>query len=452
MAVPLMMMAHQSNNNDKCKDSSGKLILHDFLGSTCASDTPVLVVPPVHREIRLAEASASSGGLHGTVSATSDLGSERQMGNHFEGVPVYGPNSDFSGPETSNRFSGKKRSNSDAVFMGFPRDGTPQIGPESVENFHLMKMLRSSSGGDRPRRADELSFGMQPPKPTSSSHLILKHTVGSRPDSATSKWERSLMNVGSSTQNTSCLGQFGTYVDNVKAGPSVISPPAADEGSRTGVKGSGMLSAINATSGVEPKTPGVLLSSHRLKSWTQNADPELSNSPRREGLNSASCQMTIFYAGQAHVFDEVHPNKPTYPKEEFGIKSQSVVLDVVDRVGHRVELFADVIMALAGSNGGSWSTTYSPKSSVGHLLNETGISNRENRPGFSDLAYYPELRRNLSVPGSSTRGFNQGSRLSTTVGDPVNSFSGAHQGSMNLRRIRSFNQQAEQKNEGKREV
>jgi len=41
--------------------------------------------------------------------------------------------------------------------------------------------------------------------------------------------------------------------------------------------------------------------------------------------------LTIFYAGQAHVFDDIHPNK------------------------------ADAILALAGSNGRSWSTTYSPR-------------------------------------------------------------------------------------------
>lgn len=29
----------------------------------------------------------------------------------------------------------------------------------------------------------------------------------------------------------------------------------------------------------------------------------------RQGLTSASRQMTIFYGGQAHVFDDVHPNK-----------------------------------------------------------------------------------------------------------------------------------------------
>lgn len=29
----------------------------------------------------------------------------------------------------------------------------------------------------------------------------------------------------------------------------------------------------------------------------------------QHALTSASRQMTVFYAGQAHVFDDVHPNK-----------------------------------------------------------------------------------------------------------------------------------------------
>jgi hypothetical protein len=33
----------------------------------------------------------------------------------------------------------------------------------------------------------------------------------------------------------------------------------------------------------------------------------------QKGLTSASRQMTIFYGGQAHVFDDVHPNKVCFP-------------------------------------------------------------------------------------------------------------------------------------------
>jgi len=35
----------------------------------------------------------------------------------------------------------------------------------------------------------------------------------------------------------------------------------------------------------------------------------LSVSDGRHNLAYSSRQMTIFYAGQAHVFDDVHPNK-----------------------------------------------------------------------------------------------------------------------------------------------
>lgn len=64
---------------------------------------------------------------------------ERQAGDHFDGVPFYGPKSEISGPEISNRLAGSKRSNSDS-FMGSSRDVIPQIGPESLESSHLMKV------------------------------------------------------------------------------------------------------------------------------------------------------------------------------------------------------------------------------------------------------------------------------------------------------------------------
>lgn len=56
---------------------------------------------------------------------------ERQVGNHLEGIPYYGPRSEISGPEISNRLLGSKRSNSDSAFMGH----------ESLESLHLMKVF-----------------------------------------------------------------------------------------------------------------------------------------------------------------------------------------------------------------------------------------------------------------------------------------------------------------------
>lgn len=65
---------------------------------------------------------------------------ERRAGNHLEGVPFYGPRSDISGLEISNKIAGSKRSNSDSTFIGSSRDGIPQLGPESLEGSQLMKV------------------------------------------------------------------------------------------------------------------------------------------------------------------------------------------------------------------------------------------------------------------------------------------------------------------------
>lgn len=64
---------------------------------------------------------------------------EKQVSNHLEGVPFYGPRSEFSGTEISNRLVGNKRSNSDSSFMGSSRDAFQMV-PDSFPNSHLMKV------------------------------------------------------------------------------------------------------------------------------------------------------------------------------------------------------------------------------------------------------------------------------------------------------------------------
>ncbi|KAL0726480.1 hypothetical protein Bca4012_022573 [Brassica carinata] len=93
----------------------------------------------------------------------------------------------------------------------------------------------------------------------------------------------------------------------------VVAQTAADEGSRTGMK------CPRITSSFTMPNPS------KIECFTP------SSTRNRKELTSSTKQMTIFYGGQAHVFDDVHPNK------------------------------ADVIMALAGSSGGSWSTDLSQK-------------------------------------------------------------------------------------------
>ncbi|XP_010249909.1 PREDICTED: protein TIFY 8 isoform X2 [Nelumbo nucifera] len=348
------------------------------------------------------------------------------VGNHFEGVPFYASKSDFSGTEISNRFSGRKRSNSDSTFMGSARDRMPPIGPDSLESSHLMKMFRNGTGGERPRRTfdEDLFFGMQPPRPTSTSPIILNRQIGSRPDSVVSKWDRSMtMNVGPMMQYPLQMSQYVTFVDKVSsnryreanAGHSLIPQPAADEGSRTGIKGSGILSAINASSGTTERNSSTMLPScSRPKSGSQAADPESCNPPSR--------QMTIFYAGQAHVFDDVHPNK------------------------------ADVIMALAGSNGGSWSTTYLPKSNGQSSLNKASVPNGETEMGKNNMKPVQEFHGRLSISGNPGQGFSQGGRISTVQVDPRMSSSGFHQSGIIVKETRPLAPAAETDTKGKREV
>ncbi|XP_054789160.1 protein TIFY 8-like isoform X2 [Prosopis cineraria] len=349
-------MAQHSNDNNSASQQLVKPVFHDFLGSK--PNDSHFVLEPKTANVRLSEASpssasmsiaASSSGGRGPFSTTSDIGSERKVGNHLEGVPFYGPRSDFSDTGLSNRLIGNKRSSSDSAFMGSSRDAFQMV-PDSIQNSHLMKMFRSTAGGEHHRRSndDEVFLGTQSQKPTSASQ-IFQPLTGTKLDA--NRWERSvIMNVGPSMHHpphgaplTPVVHQIASNkVRDANIGPSFISQSAADEGSRTGMKGPGILSSINITTAATEKTPSAMvLGGGRPKRVMNIIDLESSTPTSQNELRSASCQMTIFYGGRAHVFDNVHPNK------------------------------ADVIMSLAGSNGGSWSTsTCSPKPPL-KLLHDT---------------------------------------------------------------------------------
>ncbi|CAI9771712.1 unnamed protein product [Fraxinus pennsylvanica] len=387
-----MAHAHSNSNNDYANatvtatgDNQQKLTatFHDFLGTKGQNPAPAAggggrpsseLSPSASASIN-----ASSCGGRGPISTTSDLGSERHVGSHLEGIPFYRSRGDFTGPDTSNRFAGTKRSNSDS-FMVSSKEIFPQVRPESLESSHLMKLLRHS-GGERPRwpHDEETSFAMHQMRPISAS-LISQSSSGGN-----SKWDRAIpMSLGPTLPYPPRAGQvvpFGHQTPSnrfkdTNPGPSAISRTAADEGSRTGIKGSGILSSINATGGVSERQPsGVLIRTDKQKSAVYIPEPESSAAtPSQHRIESASRQMTIFYGGQAHVFDKVHPNK------------------------------ADVIMALAGSNGGSWSTTYTPKSASGPPTGDNCI------PSDAGIAIPRELHEGTSDGGKSHHGFGSGSR------------------------------------------
>ncbi|CAA0810622.1 Protein TIFY 8 [Striga hermonthica] len=276
-------------------------------------------------------------------SSISDLGSERNTGNHLEGIPYYGSRGDISGLESGNRFTGYKRSNSDS-FMTLSRDKFPHgPQPDSQDSPLLTKLLRYSSGEGTIRpREEETPFGaMHQMRPITSS--FISQSSG-RTDTNPSKW-----NPGHTLQYPPRVSQIvpfgyhqgpGNRAKEANAGLPLVSQTAADEGSRTGIKGSaGILSSIGAAGPISGRQPaGVLITSGKQKSAVSISEPESSTNPGRHGMESGGRQMTIFYGGQAHVFDNVPSNK------------------------------ADVILALAGSNGGSWSTTYNKPNSTGKAL------------------------------------------------------------------------------------
>ncbi|KAE9609214.1 hypothetical protein Lal_00020024 [Lupinus albus] len=367
-----MSHLHNQNANNNKSEEQQHIVLHDFLGMKKFPDSTQ------NPHSRLSQPSPSS------VSRApfSDIASQKQVGNHLEGVPFYGPRSDFSGTEISSRLVGNKRSNSDSTFIGSSRDAFQMV-PDSFHNSHLMKMLRNAGGGgEQVRRPndDDVLRGMQSMKPTSASQ-IFQPLNGTKGDA--SKWERSIL-----IQHPQHGGQLAPFVHQItsnklrdaNAGPSFISQAAADEGSRTGIKCPGILNSMNTTTTAPEKmSPAVLLGGSRPKHVTNVMDPE-SSTPQSQR------QMTIFYGGQAHVFDYVHPHK------------------------------ADVIMSLAGSNGGSWSTAFTPKS-AGKLLSDSNLNSGENETGMVNNVPLPhELHGRLPITASSShavgpsdRGTQQGS-------------------------------------------
>lgn len=78
---------------------------------------------------------------------------------------------------------------------------------------------------------------------------------------------------------------------------------------------------------------------------------------------------------------------------------------------------ADVIMALAGSNGGSWSTTYSLKPTV-KPGSESHMPSGEVETGTaSNVGFVREYRGRLSIPGNSSPGAGFADRILTPTGD-----------------------------------
>lgn len=148
-----------------------------------------------------------------------------------------------------------------------------------------MQLLRNGAGGERPRRSndDDMVFGLQQMRPGSASLIF-------QPPSGVSKLDRSVpVNASPAVQYPPRGGHFVPFIPQVHSNrfrdanvsPSNISQSAADEGSRTGIKGPGLLSSINASGGVSEKNAsGALPGGCRQKCPTIITEPESSTPPK----------------------------------------------------------------------------------------------------------------------------------------------------------------------------
>lgn len=144
-------------------------------------------------------------------------------------------------------------------------------------------MFRGTGGPRRPQD-EEAFFGMHPTRSNSDS-VLLQPAASVRADVNASKWERATpISVGPVMPYTSRIGQLVPYgyqalSTRFKEGnvsPSILSQ-AADEGSRTGMKGSGILSSINVDGGTSDRNvPSA--SKHNL--GNRIVETESSNSQR----------------------------------------------------------------------------------------------------------------------------------------------------------------------------
>ncbi|KAH8954947.1 hypothetical protein BDL97_08G107900 [Sphagnum fallax] len=216
---------------------------------------------------------------------------------------------------------------------------------------------------ESPPSANDLHLSMQPPRHPSKSptwyQQNLKLDVSNRQQQQRKKTECSKPPFSSSPGLLPMRGGIGhgsAFTETVAAVATPPPPPpkenspqighqvvAEDEGSRTGLKtrsslvgllsSAGLLhdsaapaaaaAAATGSSGPPPSTP------QRLKASSRSGGSMLPSG--HQVASPTSRQLTIFYGGQAHVYDDIPPEK------------------------------AQAIMALAGSNGRSWCTTYSPR-------------------------------------------------------------------------------------------
>ncbi|CAN6456268.1 unnamed protein product [Victoria cruziana] len=369
-------------------------VFHDFLGMSCTDSSAALTATSKNIAGDPPEASsvgASSG--HPLICPPSGLSPERQ-GVRNIGVQLHGQ---MNSSSMLDRYSGRKRSNSDSGFNGSVGGRKLPIGADSFEGAHLMKIAHNDAKNDilvRQHR-EEVFLSMQPPKTVSGGSSLSQPPANVRDFVATNLDRIVPANAVPAAKfhpHVNQYTQYGAFADKISssvygdssAGPSLVTQPAADEGSRTGKKGSGIANIVASASGAADRVPtGTAPGCSRQIPGPQTTELEYVSPSSHKVLSSVNRQMTIFYAGQAHVFDDVHPKK------------------------------ADAIMALAGSNGRSWSTTYSSKSSRPASLSEACRMGSDSETSGRKTLSHDLQGRLPSMASAITHGCSRGGQGSS---------------------------------------
>ncbi|KAI5067996.1 hypothetical protein GOP47_0016341 [Adiantum capillus-veneris] len=233
------------------------------------------------------------------------------------------------------------------------RDSSPKLlemDTDASDSARLYKKLRversdENKKGHEEAAMDDLSLTMQPPRllssnlhPSMTTQFDFPKVVSKHRDCNTPSLS-GVFGLGRASQKG--LFTDHTAMNSLRestAAPLLTIPPA-DEGSRTGLKGSSVGSLLNRA------MAGPVLSLGQSKSSSRGAGSESTYLASQE-TTPITRQLTIFYGGQAHVFEDVSLDK------------------------------AEAIMALAGSTGRSWSTVYSPqpKASLPISITEGSLS------------------------------------------------------------------------------
>eukprot|EP00253_Pinus_taeda_P010800 PITA_10800 len=223
----------------------GKPVFHDFLGMSFLSNEPWGATSTARHE----EASRSTGVVDGIDHGSSSAGS-RLLSRHL-GLAVAAATPCSSDPCSSDRGSERMSCGKWEGIHG----GMGALDSNRLVAGGKKRETSTSSLRESLQDTSESSRGIKPPRPTATCQTSTRPSMGANVDfMASKKWERpAFMNSESAVYSPSRLTHLGSYQNKTSANLSrentvvlaLVSQTPADEGSRTGLKGSSLANLMN---------------------------------------------------------------------------------------------------------------------------------------------------------------------------------------------------------------